>query len=102
MGSIFAWMHLPAVQLDSSALEHPERTVSGALDHLNPGGTAAFLSFTRADSAIIRGVVKLFTISFRGAAVDLKPLTPHPYFVEMKRYGSGYVTLAEFQRPLNS
>ena len=82
-----------------SHLEYPERAVRGALENLEPGGTAAFLFFTRADNPLVRALVALFVRSFRGACVDAKRLSALPYLEAMHRYGGGYVTLAVFRRP---
>ncbi len=82
-----------------SHLEHPERAVRGALEHLEPGGTAAFLFFTRADNFLIRGLVALFVRSFRGAFVDPEAIRSLPHLEAMHRYGGGYATLAVFTRP---
>ncbi len=82
-----------------SHLEHPERAVRGALEHLEPGGTAAFLFFTRADNLLIRGLVALFVRSFRGAFVDPEAIRLLPHLELMHRYGGGYATLAVFRRP---
>ncbi len=82
-----------------SHLGHPERAVSGALDHLAPGGTAAFLFFTRADNPLIRALVTLFVLSFRGALVDEEAISSLPHLEVMHRYGTGYATLAVFRRP---
>ncbi len=72
-----------------SHLEHPESTVRGALEHLEPGGTAAFLFFTRTDNLLVRALVALFVRSFRGACVDAKTLSALPYLEAMHRYGGG-------------
>ncbi len=82
-----------------SHLEHPERAVRSALEHLEPGGTAAFLFFTRADSLLIRGLVAPFIRSFRGATVDPEAIRSLPDLEVMHRYGGGYATLAVFTRP---
>ena len=82
-----------------SHLEHPERAVGGALEQLEPGGTAAFLFFTRPDNPLIRGLVALFVRSFRGAFVDAEAISPLPHLEAVHRYGSGYATLAIFRRP---
>ena len=82
-----------------SHLEHPERAVRGALEHLEPGGTAAFLFFTRADSVLIDGLVTPFVRSFRGAFVDPEAIRSLPHLEVMHRYGGGYATLAVFRRP---
>ena len=82
-----------------SHLDHPESAVRGALEHLEPGGTAAFLFFTRADSPLIRGLVALFIRSFRGSVVDPEAIRSLPHLEVMHRYGGGYATLAVFHRP---
>ncbi len=81
-----------------SHLERPEHAVRGALEHLEPGGTAAFLFFTRADGPLVRGLVALFTRSFRGAVVDSEAIRRLPHFERMHRFGGGYATLAVFRR----
>ncbi len=82
-----------------SHLEHPERAVGRALEHLEPGGTAAFLFFTRAANPLIRALVVLFVRSFRGAVVDAEAISSHPQLEAIHRYGGGYATLAVFRRP---
>ena len=82
-----------------SHLQHPERAVRGALEHLEPGGTAAFLFFTRAGNPLIRALVALFVRSFRGAFVDEKEISSLPHLEVMHRCGGGYATLAVFRRP---
>ena len=82
-----------------SHLEHPERAVRGALLHLEPGGTAAFLFFTRADNLLIKGLVALFVRSFRGTFVDTEAIRSLPHLEVMHRYGGGYATLAVFRSP---
>ena len=82
-----------------SHLEDPERAVGGALDHLEPGGTAAFLFFTRPENPLIRGLVALFVRSFRGAFVDAEAVSSLPCLEGVHRYGGGYATLAVFRRP---
>ena len=82
-----------------SHLEHPERAVRGALEHLEPGGAAAFLFFTRADNFLIRGLVALFVRSFRGAFVDPEAIRLLPHLEAMHRFRGGYATLAVFRRP---
>ena len=82
-----------------SHLEHPERAVLGALEHLEPSGTAAFLFFTRADNLLTRCLVALFVRSFRGAFVDPEAIRSLPHLELMHRYGGGYATLAVFRRP---
>ena len=85
-----------------SHLEHPERAVAGALEHLAPGGTAAFLFFTRPDGFLTRGLVALFLRSFRGAFVDLQAISSLPHLEALHRHGGGYATLAVFHRPEGS
>jgi ubiquinone/menaquinone biosynthesis C-methylase UbiE len=82
-----------------SHLEHPERAVAGALEHLEPGGIAAFLFFTRPDNPLVRSLVALFVRSFRGGFVDLQAISSLSHLQTLHRYGSGYATLAVFQRP---
>jgi ubiquinone/menaquinone biosynthesis C-methylase UbiE len=82
-----------------SHLEHPERTVRDALEHLEPGGTAAFLFFIRPDNPVIRALVSLFVRSFRGAFVDAEAISSLPHLEVMNRCGGGYATLAVFHRP---
>ena len=79
--------------------EHPERAVRGALAHLEPGGTAAFLFFTRPDSPFIRGLLAPFIRSFRGSFVDPEAIRSLPHLEVIHRYGGGYATLAVFTRP---
>ena len=82
-----------------SHLDHPERAVSGALDHLEPGGTAAFLFFTRSDNPLVRAPVALFVRSFRGAFVDEQAISSLPHLEVVHRCGSGYAALVVFRRP---
>ena len=82
-----------------SHLEHPEHTVRDALEHLEPGGTAAFLFFIRPDHPVMRALVSLFVRSFRGAFVDAEAISSLPHLELMNRCGGGYATLAVFRRP---
>ena len=67
--------------------------------HLEPGGTAAFLFFIRPDHPVIRALVSLFVRSFRGAFVDAEAISSLPHLEVMNRCGGGYATLAVFRRP---
>ncbi len=82
-----------------SHLEHPEAAVGGALEHLEPEGTAAFLFFTRPENPLVRGLVAAFVRSFRGAFVDVDAISSLPHLEGVHRYGGGYATLAVFRRP---
>lgn len=83
-----------------SHLDHPERTVRSALERLAPGGSAAFLFFTRPGNPVIRAGVAAFVRSFRGAFVDLEAISSLPDFESAFRCRGGYATLVVFRRRL--
>jgi len=82
-----------------SHLQNPRHVVAEALERLEPGGTAAFLFFTRPDNLLVGSLVASFVRSFRGTFVEPEAVTSLPHVQTVHRYGSGYATLAVFQRP---
>jgi SAM-dependent methyltransferase len=82
-----------------SHLDAPAETVRNACSRLAPGGTAAFVFFTRPRNTLLRGVLGRLGGPLRYRYVDAEAIAALPHLERIERCGGGMATLAVFRAP---
>lgn len=85
-----------------SHLDAPADTVRAALSKLSPGGTAAFVFFTRPTGALFRSVLERLGGPLRYRFVDTEAVRRLPNLERLDTCAAGMATLAVFRAPAAS
>lgn len=85
-----------------SHLDAPADTTRDALEKLAPGGTAAFVFFTKPTGAVLRRLVEWLGGPFRYRLVDREAIRTIPHLERIEVCAAGMATLATFRAPAQS